>query len=188
MIAWHLTKRAEATVATGYSNAGQVCISTQRVIALAGIYDDLLTALRPKVEGITVGNPLDEKTKMGPMVRQADAERVESWVNEAVAQGAKLVTGGHRHGAIYEPTLVADVDPRWHQLPGAVSAVAVTRAASIERDSPPTTALRPGADPPRISPGDEVRPAGRVRQLHVNWGPQWRGLIYGGLRRLRKKA
>ena len=49
---------------------------------------------------------------MGPMVRESDARRVEQWVNEAVADGARVVTGGGRDGAIYQPTLLADVDPR----------------------------------------------------------------------------
>ena len=61
-----LNQVAEATVATGFVNAGQVCISTQRVIALDGIYGDLLDVLKPKVEAIKVGNQLDEKTKWAP--------------------------------------------------------------------------------------------------------------------------
>jgi len=185
-----LNKVAEATVATGYSNAGQVCISTQRVIALAPIYQDLIAALRPKVEAITVGNPLDEKTKMGPMIREADAQRVESWVNEAVAGGAKLVVGGHRRGTMYEPTLVADVDPRMRiscdELFGP--AVGVTRANSIEEaiaianDGP--YGLAAGIFTENL--GWAMRFAREVDSgnLHINWGPQWRAdlMPYGGLK------
>jgi acyl-CoA reductase-like NAD-dependent aldehyde dehydrogenase len=186
----NLDNVVDATVATGYSNAGQVCISTQRVIALGAVYDDLLGLLRPKVEAITVGNQLDEKTKMGPMVRESDAARVEAWVGEAVASGARLVTGGHRRGAIYEPTLVADVDPRMRisceELFGP--AVAVTRAESIDEairianDSP--YGLAAGIFTENL--GWAMRFAREVDSgnLHINWGPQWRAdlMPYGGLK------
>ncbi len=68
---------AEATVATGYGNAGQVCISTQRVIALEGVYDELVDELAPQVAAITTGDQLNPATKMGPMIRERDAVRVE---------------------------------------------------------------------------------------------------------------
>ncbi len=185
-----LNKVAEATVATGYANAGQVCISTQRVIALAGVYHDLIDVLRPKVEAITFGNQLDEKTKMGPMVREADAQRVEAWVNEAAAGGAKIVAGGHRRGTIYEPTLVTDVDPAMRiscqELFGP--AVAVTRAESIDE------AIRIANDSPYgLAAGIFTENIGWAMQfarqvdsgnLHINWGPQWRAdlMPYGGLK------
>ena len=72
-----MDKVTDATVQSGYSNAGQVCISTQRVIVDRAIYGDFLDALAPKVEALSVGNPEDEAIKVGPMVRQNDAERVE---------------------------------------------------------------------------------------------------------------
>ncbi|HEV8662573.1 MAG TPA: aldehyde dehydrogenase family protein, partial [Candidatus Methylomirabilis sp.] len=67
-----LEKVAAATAATGYANAGQVCISTQRVIPHRRIYGDFVEALRTKVAALTTGNPLDEKVKVGPMVREQD--------------------------------------------------------------------------------------------------------------------
>ena len=82
-----LNKAAEAIVATGYSNAGQVCISAQRVLAVPKVYNDLVDALKPKVAALRTGNPLDSQTKMGPMIRQADAERVQKWIGEAVSSG-----------------------------------------------------------------------------------------------------
>src|SRR5439155_18507140 len=91
-----LTKVADAVVATGFANAGQVCISAQRVVAVDKVYGDLLNVLKPRIEAITVGNPLHEGTKMGPMIRERDAVRVGQWVDEAVEQGAKLVGGGSR--------------------------------------------------------------------------------------------
>ncbi len=172
-----LNKVAEATAITGYANAGQVCISTQRVIALSGVYHDLIDALKPRVEVITAGNQLEPGTKMGPMVREADAQRVESWVNEAVAGGARLVTGGQRHGTLYQPTLVADVDPRMRiscqELFGP--AVAMTRADSIDE------AIRIANDTPYgLAAGIFTENIGWAMQfarqvdsgnLHINWGP-----------------
>src|SRR5206468_836010 len=107
-----LNKVAEAIAATGYSNAGQVCISTQRVVAQRKIYEDVLAAAKAKVEALPTGDPLDEKTKVGPMIREPEAVRVEQWVNEAVKTGARIVTGGVRKGALYLPTIVADVKPQ----------------------------------------------------------------------------
>jgi glyceraldehyde-3-phosphate dehydrogenase (NADP+) len=185
-----LDKVADATVATGYANAGQVCISTQRVIALQPVYGELIDVLRPKVEAITVGNPLDEKTKMGPMIREADAKRVESWVDEAVSAGAKLVTGGRRRGTIYEPTLVADVDPRMRisceELFGP--AVAVSKAATIDEairfanDSP--YGLAAGIFTENLSWAMQFARQVESGNLHINWGPQWRAdlMPYGGLK------
>jgi acyl-CoA reductase-like NAD-dependent aldehyde dehydrogenase len=71
-----LNKVADAVVATGFGNAGQVCISAQRVIAVDQAYRDLLDVLKPRVEAIAIGNPLAEHTKMGPMIRERDAVRV----------------------------------------------------------------------------------------------------------------
>ena len=82
--------------ATGYANAGQVCISTQRVLAAGRIYDDLLDALRPKVEALTTGNQLDEQVKMGPMIRERDAVRVEEWIERGRGQRRPR---GHRRPA-----------------------------------------------------------------------------------------
>jgi glyceraldehyde-3-phosphate dehydrogenase (NADP+) len=185
-----LNKVADATVATGYANAGQVCISTQRVIAMSSVYDDLIGALAPKVEALTLGNQLDEKTKVGPMIRETDAQRVEQWVGEAVAGGARLVVGGGRRGTLHEPTLVADVDPRMRiscqELFGP--AVAVTRATSIDE------AIRIANDTPyglaagifTENIGWALRFAREVDSgnLHINWGPQWRAdlMPYGGLK------
>ena len=106
-----LNKVAAAIAITGYGNAGQTCISTQRVLTANKVYGDFLASLKPKVEALTIGNPLDEKSKVGPMVKESEAVRVDSWISEAVAGGARLVAGGGRRGAIYVPAVVADVQP-----------------------------------------------------------------------------
>ena len=98
-----IEKVAQATVASGYGNAGQVCISTQRVLVDGRSYGDFLDALVPKVEALRHVNPIQDDTQMGPMIRDTDAARVGEWIQEAVGAGARVVAGGDREGAMYSP-------------------------------------------------------------------------------------
>ncbi|MER5728477.1 aldehyde dehydrogenase family protein [Streptomyces sp. NPDC002138] len=100
-----------ATRIATFSNyqAGQSCISVQRVIADATVYDRLVEKVVAKVQAQVTGDPSDAGTDVGPLVSEDAAKRVESWVDEAVAAGAKLLTGGKREGASYEPTVVAEL-------------------------------------------------------------------------------
>ncbi|MFB7948139.1 aldehyde dehydrogenase family protein [Kitasatospora phosalacinea] len=88
---------------------GQSCISVQRVIADASVYDRLVEKVVAKVEAQVTGDPYDEATDVGPLVDENAARRVESWVEDAVAKGAKLLTGGSRDGAAYAPTVLAEL-------------------------------------------------------------------------------
>jgi glyceraldehyde-3-phosphate dehydrogenase (NADP+) len=106
-----LEKVSIATVLNGYANAGQACISTQRVYVDQSVYGDYLDALAPKVESLSFGDPMEELVRVGPMVRESDAERVESWIDEALSAGARLVAGGGREGAVLRPSIIADVSP-----------------------------------------------------------------------------
>jgi acyl-CoA reductase-like NAD-dependent aldehyde dehydrogenase len=106
-----LEKVAAATAQSGFSNAGQVCISTQRVYADKSIYADYLDVLTSKVSELAAGDPMAGTVKVGPMVRESDAIRVESWINEAVGAGARLITGGERDGAVLTPSILAEVHP-----------------------------------------------------------------------------
>ncbi|MBI3457171.1 MAG: aldehyde dehydrogenase family protein [Candidatus Rokubacteria bacterium] len=185
-----LNKVAEAVVATGYANAGQVCISTQRVLTAGKVYSDFLSALKPKVEAITTGSQLDEKVKMGPMIRETDAVRVDEWVREAVGSGARLLTGGQRRGSIYAPTIVADVKPEMRiscqELFGP--AVAVTPFDDIDQAIALANDTNYGLSASIFTESLEhaMRFAREVQSgnLHVNWGPQWRAdlMPYGGLK------
>jgi acyl-CoA reductase-like NAD-dependent aldehyde dehydrogenase len=185
-----LAKVVEATALSGFANAGQVCISTQRVIAAAAIYDDLLDALRPRVEAITVGDQLAAATKMGPMIRVGDAERVSRSIDEAIAQGARLVCGGTRTGAVVAPTVLADVRPDMRisrdELFGP--AVGVTRAADIAEAIALANDTRYGLSAAIFTQDidNAMRFAREVDSgnIHVNWGPMWRAdlMPYGGLK------
>ncbi|MCB5182043.1 aldehyde dehydrogenase family protein [Streptomyces antimicrobicus] len=100
-----------ATRIATFSNyqAGQSCISVQRVIADASVYDRLVEKVVAKVQAQVTGDPSDDATDVGPLVSEDAAKRVESWVDEAVSAGAKLLTGGKREGASYEPTVLAEL-------------------------------------------------------------------------------
>lgn len=98
-----------ATRIATFSNyqGGQSCISVQRVIADAAVYDRLVPKIVAAVEALVTGDPADAATDVGPLVSEDAAQRVESWVDEAVRGGAELLTGGKRDGATYAPTVVA---------------------------------------------------------------------------------
>ncbi len=185
-----LEKVAAGVVATGYANAGQVCISTQRVLTAGKVYGDFLDALRPKVAALTTGSQLDEKTKVGPMVREKDAIRVEEWIREAVATGARVVVGGERRGAIYAPTIVADVKPEMRiscdELFGPAVAVApfnnIDEAIALANDT--IYGLSAGIFTENLEWAMRFAREVQSGNLHVNWGPQWRAdlMPYGGLK------
>jgi acyl-CoA reductase-like NAD-dependent aldehyde dehydrogenase len=185
-----LARAAELTAVTGYANAGQVCISAQRVLVMDKVRGDFLDALRPKVEAITVGSQLDERTTMGPMIREADAIRVRNWIDEAVAEGAQLLCGGRRDGHLLHPMILDEVKPQMRvscqELFGP--AVCVTRVGSLDE------AIALANDTPYgLSAAiftESLRTAMRFARevdagnLHVNWGTVWRAdlMPYGGLK------
>ncbi|GHJ36343.1 aldehyde dehydrogenase family protein [Streptomyces sp. TS71-3] len=88
---------------------GQSCISVQRVIADAALYDRLVPRIVRAVEAQVTGDPSDDTTDVGPLVSEDAARRVESWVEDAREAGATVLTGGKREGAAYTPTVLADV-------------------------------------------------------------------------------
>jgi acyl-CoA reductase-like NAD-dependent aldehyde dehydrogenase len=181
---------AAAASTTGFANAGQVCISAQRVIATKKAYGDLLDALKPKVAAIRAGDPFGDGITMGPMIRERDAERVQSWIDEAVSQGAKLVAGGTREGTLMQPTLLAEVRPEMkvsrEELFGP--AIGVTRAESIEEAIRLANDSRYGLSAAIFTRdiGAALRYAREVDSgnIHINWGPAWRAdlMPYGGLK------
>ena len=185
-----LDRAASMVTASGFSNAGQVCISAQRILTSSAVYGNFLDALKPRVEALQAGDQLAEGTKMGPMIRERDAIRVENWVDEAVSAGARLVTGGKRHGTIYEATVLADVDPKQKiscdELFGP--AVAVTRCSDIDEAIRLANSTNYGLSA-SIFTRDIERAMRFAREvdsgnLHVNWGTQWRAdlMPYGGLK------
>jgi glyceraldehyde-3-phosphate dehydrogenase (NADP+) len=118
----------------GYANAGQVCISTQRVIVDRTIYADFLDALAPRVAAIRTGDPFEDGVALSAMISRDEAERVESWIGDAVSGGARVLAGGGRDGSVHAATLVADVDPSMRIFRDELfgPAVAVTPASGVD--------------------------------------------------------
>lgn len=94
-----------------FSYAGQVCISVQRIYVHEAVYEPFCAAFVERTRRLVVGDPLDEATDVGPMIREAKAERIAAWIEEAVKQGARVLCGGGRRGALVEPTVLVDVTP-----------------------------------------------------------------------------
>ena len=185
-----IEKVAAATVASGFANAGQVCISTQRVLADRRIYADFLDALAPATEAFNTGNPLDDSVRMGPMIRASDADRVGQWISEAVGQGARVLVGGDHEGTMHAPTVVVDTKPDMkvsrEELFGPAVAVSsfddIDDALSMANDS--RFGLSAGIFTQNIDWAMRFAREVQSGNLHINSSLQWRAdlMPYGGLK------
>ena len=102
---------ADRCVNAGFSYSGQSCISAQRILVHQPVFDRFVELLLLRVKRLNAGDPMEESTDIGPLIRESDAVRAENWVREAVRAGARLLCGGHRQGSILEPTLLTDTRP-----------------------------------------------------------------------------
>jgi acyl-CoA reductase-like NAD-dependent aldehyde dehydrogenase len=181
---------ASAVADGGYINAGQVCISVQRVIAHPAVSGDFLDALVPKVAAIKVGDPSSPETKMGTLINAGEAERVRQSIASAAAAGARVLTGGERDGSMVAPAVVADVHPssRFAQEELFGPAVAVSTATdwalAVAQANGTAYGLAAG-----IFTSDVAGAVQAVREIdagsiHINWTPLWRAdlMPYGGLK------
>ena len=98
-------------LAGGFAFSGQSCVSVQRIFVERSVYSHFLELLTPRVRQLKVGDPCNETTDVGPMIDLPAAERAETWIREAVAQGAKLLAGGRRDGRTLEPAVLVDATP-----------------------------------------------------------------------------
>jgi acyl-CoA reductase-like NAD-dependent aldehyde dehydrogenase len=92
-----------------YYNSGQVCISVQRIYSEKNVFEPFSEKFVKATEAMIVGDPLDERVDVGPMIDPKEVDRVENWVNEAQTSGAKVLTGGKRDGTVYYPTVLTNV-------------------------------------------------------------------------------
>ncbi len=95
----------------GYYQAGQSCISVQRVLVQSEVFEDFADRLVKQVESLKVGDPMDPTVDVGPVIQASEVERIGAWVDEAVSQGAVVLTGGNGEGPFFYPTLISDVRP-----------------------------------------------------------------------------
>jgi acyl-CoA reductase-like NAD-dependent aldehyde dehydrogenase len=179
-----------AVAAGGFINAGQVCISVQRVIVDERVEADFLDALVPKVEAIAMGDPAHDDTRLGSLISETEAIRVASAIQVAGQSGANVLTGGDRDGAVVSPAVVAAVDPRspfsQDELfgPGVAVSTAPDMAAAIAIANDIEYGLGAG-----IFTSDVAATVQAMRQIdagniHINWTPLWRAdlMPYGGLK------
>ncbi|CAA6827345.1 MAG: Aldehyde dehydrogenase B (EC, partial [uncultured Thiotrichaceae bacterium] len=102
----------EGAMASKYRNSGQTCVCANRILVQDSVYDAFAEKLAVAVNKLQVGNGLEDGTTQGPLINEAAVEKVESHIADALAKGARIVTGGHRHAlghTFFEPTLLADV-------------------------------------------------------------------------------
>ena len=102
---------AERCVAGGFGYAGQTCISVQRILVQHSVYGKFTDMFLAGVKNLQIGDPLDEATDVGPLIRESDAQRAVDWVQEAVRGGARVLCGGNRKGSIVEPTVLTGTKP-----------------------------------------------------------------------------
>lgn len=186
----NLEHAAQATASGGYINAGQVCVSAQRILVHRQVYSDFLDALKPYVEALKVGDPFADDTKLSAMISESEAARVSTWIGEAVQYGARIVTGGERQGAVFAPTIVADVKPEMRiscdELFGPAVAVtpveSVDEAIALANDS--QYGLSAGLFTRDINTALRFARETQSGNVHINWSPLWRAdlMPYGGFK------
>ena len=185
-----LDEVANLAVSSAYTNAGQVCISAQRLIVMESVREALIETMKPKVEALKVGDPLLEETGIGPMVRKSDASRVERWIQEAVGDGAQLVYGGERDGALMQPTLLDGATPdmrvcREELFGPAVSVMSVSSIDEAIRLANDTEfGLSAGLFTKDIDAAMRFAREVDSGNIQINWGPLWRtdAMPYGGMK------
>jgi len=185
-----LDDAARRTASGAFSYAGQSCISVQRAL----VHRPVLEAFRSKLllftAELVVGDPLDEKTDVGPMITPEEATRAEAWVKEAVQGGAKALSGGTRDGDCLSPTILADTAPSMKVEEQEVFAPVVTLTPYDDWDE----ALRRVNDSKYgMQAGIFTRDLGRIQRAFdvlevaavlVNDVPTWRAdrMPYGGVK------
>ena len=183
--------RAARTIATaGFAHAGQSCVSVQRIYVAAEIEERFTAALAKLVDGLVVGDPLDEATDVSVLITEGERDRVTSWIEEAVTGGATVVTGGTLDEAVLRPTVLSGVTPEMRVCRDEVfgPVVAIQSYESLDEGlrlaDDTRYGLQAGIFTTRLSTA--LRAA---RELHfgtvlVNEVPTWRAdqMPYGGVR------
>jgi acyl-CoA reductase-like NAD-dependent aldehyde dehydrogenase len=185
-----LDDAAARTARAAFGYAGQSCISVQRVFVARTVFQTFLWKVVEETAKLVTGDPSEEATEVGPMIRLSDAERVEAWVKEAVDSGAKLVNGGERNGSVMTPTIltatVAGMKVRDEEVFGPV--VVIEPYEDFEQALADVNRSRFG-----LQTGLLTRDAGRIltafRELEVGAlivgdTPTWRldPMPYGGVK------
>ena len=181
---------AFATAKAGTVNAGQVCISAQRVLVDRGSYSDFLDTVGEQFSAIKAGDPTDESTHMGPMISSGEADRVRRVIADAETRGARVLTGGEVNGALHQATVVADVplettlfsDELFGPAVGVIPVDGIDEAIRLCNET--SYGLGAGVFTRDISNALRFAREVDAGNVHINWGPLWRvdPMPYGGLK------
>jgi acyl-CoA reductase-like NAD-dependent aldehyde dehydrogenase len=174
----------------GYSFAGQSCISVQRVYVHASIAEGFVDELVTAVKGLVVGDPMDDDTDVSALIDTGETDRVRTWIDDAVGQGATLAAGGHVEGSVLVPTVLTGVLPDMevcrNEVFGPVVGVAVyddyTEALRLANDS--RYGLQAAVFTSDIGKALEAARTLDYGGVMINEVPTWRAdqMPYGGLR------
>jgi acyl-CoA reductase-like NAD-dependent aldehyde dehydrogenase len=183
-----LAVTAAATVTSGFSNAGQACISAQRVLVPRSRRDEFVHELTARVAQLRVGDPLASDTTIGPMTSAVEAERVGSWIDDARKEGAEVVSGGGRDGSLVQPSILVEPSPEslvWREeLFGPAVAVRsfADDAEALAFVNDTRYGLSVGAFTSDIDRAIAFARGAHSGVVHINWGPLWRTdfMPYGG--------
>ena len=113
-----ITKSADLDIAVrkavigGFAYSGQVCIHAQRIYVAKEIFEEFKAKFITQVNSLKLGDPMQADTEISAMIDEANAKRIESWVNEAIEDGAQVICGGKREGTYYQPTVLIDTKPK----------------------------------------------------------------------------
>lgn len=179
---------AEAVSLGGYINAGQVCISVQRVIVDENVADDFIQALKNRVDAIKVGDPFASDTKVGTLISRAEADRVSQAIKRAQEDGARLITGGQQDGTVIQPAILSGVDPyssfAQDELFGPAVAISTAKSTEHAIELANSTAYGLGSGVFTSDVSAAIHAAREVESgvVHINWTPLWRAdlMPYGG--------
>jgi acyl-CoA reductase-like NAD-dependent aldehyde dehydrogenase len=183
--------QAARTIATaGFSHAGQSCVSVQRIYVADEIADPFVEALAAHVDTLVVGDPLDEATDVSALITESERDRVVSWVDEAVAEGATIATGGGVEQGILRPTVLTGVTPDMKvsrdEVFGPVVAVqaygSIDEALRLADDT--RYGLQAGIFTSNLTTAIRAARELRFGTVLVNEVPTWRAdqMPYGGVR------
>ncbi len=185
-----LDDAAVRTASGAFSYAGQSCISVQRVLVHRDVLDTFREKLLHATRRLVVGDPLDEKTDVGPMITPEETSRAEAWVDEAVKEGATALAGGVREGACFLPTILQGTSPSMKVEAQEVFAPVVTLAAygdwdeALRRVNDSRYGMQAGVFTHDIGRIQKAWDALDVAAVLVNDVPTWRAdrMPYGGVK------
>lgn len=173
-----------------FGQSGQSCISVQRLFVHQSLYDEVRARLVARARGLKVGDPRDEDTVIGPLIDEAEARRVERWVLQAQAAGARVLCGGVRTGSVVTPTVLENVPPGQPVLDEEVFGPVVVLSPftqfdeALEAVNASRFGLQAGVFTDRLSHTTQAWDQLEVGGVIINDVPTWRvdSMPYGGVK------